>query len=258
MPIYKDFLQQDAIVYLKKDSLEKLVLYPCCVDPAIDSNGNFASYERKPLPIDTSKKTLSFITQILYVQNGKLETYIPWINPEIINNEIFDWVTSYFSACFNFKYNEIINDKNKIIDLGQTKKKLLIDSVKTEDKLKELYGRNLIETLWPYILDSSIAVFSYEKTKKIRPGEIIEDLINTVRITVPVYDTLGNISSYTVPQIPLSPKAFTSIELVQDWYYDYTKNIVFNKIKTAYLYARKWTTGIQEKEPSPILKIVFN
>ena len=94
-----------------------------------------------------------------------------------------------------------------------------------------------------------------ENNKKIKADELTTDLIE--KIMVPVYDSLGNETGKFVKQ-PVDPKIFTTAELLQDWYYDHTTNIVYNKIKTLTLYTKKWNESKGVAEPSPILKIVFN
>ena len=116
----------------------------------------------------------------------------------------------------------------------------------------------MIETLWPQILANKFTIQTIENNKKITSNQIKTGLINTTKMVVQVYDSNGNVTGQLVKEDPISPNVFTTIELVQDWYYDATGNIVFNKIKEAILYAKKWTVDGQDKEISPILKIVFN
>lgn len=75
--------------------------------------------------------------------------------------------------------------------------------------------------------------------------------MNTAKLTVPVYDLNGKVTSCTIPSENLSPKVFTAIELVQHWYYDHTNNVVFNKIREAYLYAKKGLLIWRTKKPPP-------
>jgi hypothetical protein len=219
-------------------------------------------YKRpEPYKVDLDPLSLTNITQIIYVDNKTLKTYVPWVSPEIIpvitSSGIYLGLNEYFSSCFNFKYNYRPAEKNKISFLSESKKMIRLDTIEVGNKLKELYGRNLIETIWPYILEGNIKVYSIDRNKKLTPKELQDTLICPGRLPVPLYDSIGNISSYVILSEDLSPKFFTAIELVQEWYYDHTTNIVFNKITEAYLYAKKWFESIQEKDPSPILKIVF-
>jgi hypothetical protein len=261
LPIFK----ADYVNYLNKRSVDKESLHTHVdVIPMIDSAGNIihTTFEEKTQIVDTSSLTITDINQILYIENKTLKSYVPYVSPAILpittSSGTFLGTAEYFSSCFNYKYNYQAAAQNKTQFLSSTKTKIKLDTIEAENKLKELYGRNMIETLWPYILNGDIKAFSFDKNKRLSPAQINNDtLVNTAKLVVPVYDADGNISSHMAKNEPLSPKVFTVIELVQDWYYDYTKNIVFNKIKEAYLYAKKWTADGQDKEDSPILKIVF-
>jgi hypothetical protein len=202
------------------------------------------------------------VTQILFIEHGILKSYIPWVSPKVIHiitaSGIDLGLANYFSACVNQKYDYIPSGQTKTLSLGSSKKMILLNTEHDNNTLKELYGRNLIQTLWPYISNGTIKVFSFDNNKKLSPGEITDTLVNTEKVTVPMFDSNGNVTSYIVPAEALSPKNFTAIELVQEWYYNHTTNIVFNRIKEAHLYAKKWAGDVQDKEPSPILKIVFN
>jgi hypothetical protein len=258
-------LRTDHIDYLDKKSIDKERLYqqgdPL---PLIDSAGNIIANTIKENPqfVDTTPLTITDITQILYIENKTLKSYVPWVSPAILpittSSGIYLGTAEYFSSCFNFTYNYQSAKQNKISFLSGTKRKIYPDTADVENKVKELYGRNIIETLWPYILQGNIKAYSFDKNKELKPKHITDNLINIAKPAVPVYDPNGNTSAYFVPSESLSPKIFTAIELSQDWYYDHTKNIVFNRIREALLYAKKWTSDVQDKEASPILKIVFN
>jgi hypothetical protein len=116
----------------------------------------------------------------------------------------------------------------------------------------------MVETLWPYILSGRIKVFSGDLNKLLKPAEIKGSLIYTDKIPIPMYDSTGKVVDYKYAETELDPKAFKEIKLVQDWYYNHTANILFNRIRELVLYAHKWTSAGEDKAASPVLKIVFN
>jgi hypothetical protein len=263
LSVYSSIEEANHISYLLKPQLDSLVLYTFgCTMPVLDSNGITVGIKIKspePYIPDTLSLGLTDITQILYIENGKLRSYIPWVSPRIIpiatSTGISLGNSDYFSSCFNFKYNYQWYNQDKNLFLSHTKRILRVDTVEVENKLKELYGRNLVETLWSYILENKYALYLPENNQKLFADDITTDLIE--KLTVPIYDSLGNATGKFVKQ-PINPKIFTAAELEQDWYYDYTRNIVFNKIKALHLYAKKWTPKSNTAKSSPILKIVFN
>jgi len=263
LPVWSGSNDANYISYLKKDSLNEEVLYPLHrFGSMIDSNGNniLPSPPIEPFKIDTTAFTVTDVTQILYIAGGKLKSYVPWVSPRMIpitlsNGHLLGY-NAYFSTCFNYKYDQLPGKKNKISFLTKTNSKLRLDTSNGESKLKELYGRNLIETLWPYISGNKIELFSVETDKRIKEEEI-NALIKNPAFPIPAFDSLGLIyTGYMGMNFDL--KLFTEIELAQDWYYDHTGNIVFNRIKELYLYAKKWTKNEEDKKSSPVLKIVFN
>jgi hypothetical protein len=261
LPIYSGIPEANHINFSSKSLIDERSTYRTIATASAQDTMNIR-YSIIKTEIDFDSPTITDLTQIIYIENKTLKSYIPWVSPRVIpittSAGISLGMNDYFSSCFNFKYNYQPGQQNKISFLSQTKKIIRLDTIEIENKLKELYGRNLVETLWPYILQGNIKAYSFEKNKELNPKETRDTLVNTARLPVPLYDSIGNISSYIIPSENLSSKVFTAIELVQGWYYDHTKNIVFNKIKEARLYAKKWVGDVQDKEASPILKIVFN
>jgi hypothetical protein len=266
LPIESGLPQANTVRLLSKKSIDSIIHFPGLNNVNLyDSDGNIIAFKTatQHAVFDTSAKSVTEVIQIFYIENGKLASFVPWVSPGILpvttSTGIFLGNTTYFSACFNFLYKSTPSNKDKIIFLSQSNHKLYLDTAVTEKKLKELYGRNIIETLWPYILADKFALYLTDNNKKIKAADIDMELSKKINEAVPisVYDENGNatIKSY---RTPFSPKRITSIEIIQDWYYDHTKNIVFNKIKAAYLYAKKWGDNGLNNPAIPILKIVFN
>lgn len=252
----------DYFSSLSKDKLDEIVFHIDTI-PMYDSLGNIVTPapNNKGINIDTVLFTKTDIAQVLYIEKGKLKSYVTWVSPMIpiiTSFGLFLGDGGYFSTCFNPKYNYKPRKKNKIILLSESRRNIRMDTVTNdESRLKELYGRNLIETLWPNILNGEIDAFETKTNSKLQPEEINRYLINKTRIPVPVYDTTGTVSGFEFRRTDFDPKLITSIDLLQDWYYDQKKNIVFNTIRELYFYTTENGSGGEIIKTPPILKIVF-
>ena len=259
LPVGSGSFEANQVKYLNKKDIDR-VKFSSSQVAVYDSVGNMTGVQNVIPQMDTASFTLTDITQILYVEKGQLKTYIPWLAtmyPVVTSTGIYLGDGDYFSTCFNYRYNYLSPKQNKITWLAKTNRRISLDSFDVRNKLKELYGRNIAETLWPYILNSKIAAFDYKTNKRLKSGEFTTDLITEEKIMVPVYDSTGNQVGEVVKRSELTPDVFTSIQLVQDWYYDYTGNVVFTTAREMYLYAKKWKPTGEAGNPEPVLKLVF-
>jgi len=260
LPVYNGLADVNHIVYLPERTINDKILYPPNSIPIYDSAGDPAGYKivLRPYQIDTAAFTVTDITEILYIENGVVKSYIPWVSPRVIpvstSIGVFLGYTDYFSTCFSFNANVLPVKKNKTIFLSQTKRNLKLDTVETESRLKETYGRNMLETLWPYVMQHKYRIFSFEKDTFIRP-EQIKELTNGEKVMVPVYDASGNITG-RIADTDMYPGCFINAAIVQDWYYDETRNIVLNKVREIILYTLK--SGPDDDKPiAPFIKIIL-
>lgn len=267
LPVYYGINDSNPISYLNKDSAGYLLPDPAfrLHLPEYDSSGNPVMPDLKnELPrnsINPDSLLLTDITQILFIEDGILKSYIPFISPMNsirTSTGIYLGQGSFLSTCFNFKYRYRPGKKNSPLFLLETSRKINLDSNAVISTIKELYNRNLIETLWPYISEGKIDALSVDTNTKLKKEEINGYLLSKTRIPAPAYDSSGTVSGFILPQLDFNAEEFTGMELVQDWYYNHTDNIVFNKIKALYLYAKKPVAGEEEQESIPVLKIVFN
>ncbi len=236
------------ISYISKDSLDRLILEPMMGLPIYDSDGNYPDFSKiEPYKIDTTSSTFTSITQILYFEDGVLKSYIPWVSPSIIElvtaqTRQFVGYNEYLSTCYNHRHNYLPKENGHDIYLGESTTNFDMDSAIARSRLKELYGRNLLETLIPHIQDNKMDIRSFDTNIKLNPDELIN-----------YYDSLGNFVVSKYLGIQTSLEDFTKMQLVQKWYYNYNENIVFNIIKEMYLCGYK----NENDALSPILKIVF-
>jgi Gliding motility associated protein GldN len=250
----------NQIKYTSQDSIDD-AFYGDNADLLMDSLGNVVSRKR-PIPKkDTSNFKITEVTQILFIENGTLKSYIPFVTPTLpvfMSTGKYIGERFYFTSCFNYKYNYKPRKRNKLIFLSQTRKMIKLDAAETRDKLKEMYGRNLLETLWPHVLKNEIEAFSIEYNRKLKPEELTITLASEMPSLAPIYDSISvsTILEYKVIANPIDSKRFTDAELVQDWYYDHKENRIISNIKEMVLYLTKFNKA-EEKETVPVLKLVF-
>ncbi|MFT3907908.1 MAG: hypothetical protein QM737_00660 [Ferruginibacter sp.] len=257
---YSRSARANDIIYADRKTIKRCYL---CSLPAFSDSFNFTTYHEN---VDTSScrkfdslvYNLISLTEIIYIEKGKLKSYIPWIAPKTsvyTGLGLFLGIGDYFSTAFNFVYNFQPTRDDKIIYLGKTTRQVFIDSFQSKDRLKEIYGRNLAEALWTYALDDKLNIFSVKTNKKLTPDQLDRNFLADDPVMFPILDTLGN-------TIGLEAKAFGSVleyikkvEIVQQWYYDETSNIVYNRIPEIILFSL--TDWYDNSEVKPLIKIVF-
>jgi len=257
LPIESRTATADDIKYTKLDSIDH-IFYGDNEDETMDAAGNVITNKRAIPQKDNNNFKLTQLTQILFIEKGILKSYIPFVAPTlpvVTSTGQYLGERLYFASCFNYKYNSKPSRKSKLIFLRQTKKILQLNPEATPGKLKEMYGHNLVETLWPYVLQNKIKAFSMDN-RQLKPEDLNVNLGNQQPAAVPVYDSAGNVVKYMFNAEPVGPEQFTRIEIVQDWYYDPRKNKVFSFITEMILYVSK-PNEKEEMETVPVLKLVY-
>lgn len=261
LPIESRTSASNQIKYITQDQIDN-TFYGDNADLVMDSSGNVVSQKRAIPKKDSSNFKLTEVTQILYIEKGILKSYIPFVTPTLpvfMSTGKYIGERFYFTTCFNNRYNYKSRKKNKVIFLSQTKKMIKLKPAEATDNLKEMYGQNLLETLWPHVLKNEIAAFSIDNKRKLQPEELNITLTSEMPVLAPIYDStsVSTVFEYKVVADAINPERFTDVELVQDWYYDQKKNKVFSFIKEMVLYLSKFDKK-EDKIPMPVLKLVFN
>jgi hypothetical protein len=223
-----------------------------------EEGNNNATIEVKQKMDLTAPKGEIKLSQILYCKNGILYAHInrvsPLINVTAASGVIFG-KAELFSTGLNNALSNFNSKNDKIIFLKKTTTNIFVDSIKKENKLKEMFGHNIIEALWPYIESNKINFYTVPENKKVTIGEIEKNnLLHLETLYVPIYDSVGNLDSNKLVMVGINANIFDKIAITQEWFYNETKNIVFCKIPEAILSANKkdWNdTGSHE------IKIVF-
>jgi Gliding motility associated protein GldN len=260
LPIESRTSGSNQIRYITLDQIDN-TFYGDNEDLVMDSSGNVVIQKRAIPKKDSSNFKLTEVTQILYTEKGILKSYVPFVTPTLpvfMSTGTYVGERFYFTTCFNKRYNYKSRKKNKVIFLSQTKKMIKLKPAEPSDNLKEMYGQNLLETLWPNVLKNEIAAFSIDNNRKLKPEELDISLTYEMPVLAPIYDStsVSTVVAYKVVADAINPKRFTDVELVQDWYYDHKKNKVFSNIKEMVLYLSKFDKK-EDKIPVPVLKLVF-
>ncbi|MFN0083170.1 MAG: hypothetical protein ACKVOM_11700, partial [Ferruginibacter sp.] len=149
------FLTQDekTINYINYDDIKNRT-----DDVIINGPLGEASIYKKQTEIpELEPKGLMNLNQILFVEEGKLFSNVNRVSPiiQIITpSGIYLGNAEYFSTALNTNPRAQKSKKDKIIFLKSTSTTIAIDSINKNDRLKETFGHNLIETLWPHIVSN--------------------------------------------------------------------------------------------------------
>ena len=125
--------------------------------------------------------------------------------------------------------------------------------------IKQLYGYNLLEALWPNLDKNYYKIYQANSSFSISFSKLTESLLNAAVMTVPVFKAEANANTQQtkLPDQLLTAASFTSIELVQDWFYNEKSNSVHTTITHIILNALQWNNGIRKTKESPVLKIML-
>jgi hypothetical protein len=226
----------DKVSYVTLDSIDKIFFD-----------------EGEPAAIDSGTFTNTEVTQVLFIENGCLKSYIPWVTPTLpvyISTGTYIGQRFYFNSAYNYRYNYRPKKRNRLSYLGQTKKMVKLDDPATE--LKKMNGRNMLQVLWTYIQTNEIAVFTAEGEQKIDLHSKSPDISNMQAMPVPTWDSGGMINKWVVTYDGYGSGSYTDAQLLQDWYYDHKENTVISCVRELLLYATK-----DNKGTVPAFKMVF-
>ncbi|MBK6381325.1 MAG: hypothetical protein IPF72_17285 [Chitinophagaceae bacterium] len=254
-PVESRTAETDKITYCPLDSIDQ-AFYGDRIDILMDSTGTQYFMKRDVPEKDSSNFKGTEVTQILYIEKGKLKSYIPFITPTLpvnISSGKYIGERFYFTSCFNYTYNSKPRNKSKLIFLTQTKKMISLTTTQN-DQLKEMYGQNLLESIWPYVLKNEIDVFAVEDNRKLKQEELKSNLLFSDAKIIPIYDSISiaTVKKFLVIYDPIDPSRFTNVQLVQDWYYDHKRNKIYSNIKEMILFIKR-----DDKEKAPVLRLVF-
>jgi hypothetical protein len=204
------------------------------------------------------------LTQVLYIQKGSLQSQVLWVSPLYFvttpaGTEL--GVAQAFTTAFNKKTYISRRTIKRAISLGSSQQTIRLDTAqRPETMLKPMYGKNILEALWPQLSSGRFSFGIPGSNQALAFKEVDMRLIDDQEVVVPIYDSLGNImesKKMSSENTPLRLSAINYIRLQQTWFYSARKNIVYSRINEITLFARKWINGRQQEKPSPVLKILL-
>lgn len=252
--------------YVKENVLSKKQLYYGGADrvlsvPLYDILGNLIkdtltrpSELFSSIAFDSTTNDRLFVEQFLYIKNDKLLSHVSWISPKkkiITSSGLYLENSLVFNAYYNIAETVSKRIRRKAVSLGITNR-ILTDSSVQADMIKQWYRQNLATALWPVLASDNADIYRIDSGKKIGISEINANLLGYA-IDVPGYDAFGSLTDTKPVPALLSPAIFSKMMLIQEWYYNPSKEVVFNDIKEVILYAVKNNTT----EPTPVLRIIF-
>lgn len=255
----------------KESTLQDIInrMAPGRVKQITDEKGNITStIQEAENPLfstfyfDSQTRDVLEVRQVLYVQSGKLQSYIPWLSPKY--SVYTSWgeklgIANAFSTGFKICRHTKKSTRKNAIFFGNTTTKISLDTAAKIKMIKQLYGYNLLEALWPNLAKNYYKIYQADSSFSISFSKLTESLLNAAVITVPVYNAEGNENTQQTKLSDqlLTASSFTSIELVQDWFYNKKSNSAYTTITHIILNALQWNNGIRKTKETAVLKIML-
>lgn len=253
--------QGEAHVRLKsQNSADSIFLSDPALITDVGEQGISKWIFQKDRIYDQLKSSPFYVSQVFYIAGGKLKSYVPYISPTAAH-----FVTStglelgsirFFTTAINFSYAFTSSPKDKIIYLTQTRREISFDSIPYQYyRLKETFGKDMIMALWPDIISDKSNMHLVSTGKRINSKEFLKgEWLEPAPLDI--YDSLGNKIGEKNVYPEVMPYAIKRIAITQSWFYNYTWNIVYNKISDIILYAPFTdSSGIMRFQPA--VKIVY-
>ena len=260
-----------AVTDQKEPTLQDIInrIAPGRLKQMTDKNGIISSIVKEvenplqsPIYFDYQTNDLLEVRQVLYIQSGKLRSYIPWLSPKY--SVYTSWgeklgIANAFSTGFKICRHSKKSTRKKSIFFGNTTTKISLDTSAKIKMIKQLYGYNLLEALWPNLDKNYYKIYQANSSFSISFSKLTESLLNAAVMTVPVFKAEANANTQQtkLPDQLFTAASFTSIELVQDWFYNQKLNSVHTTITHIILNALQWNNGIRKTKESPVLKIML-
>jgi hypothetical protein len=233
----------------------------------IDSEGNVTATiveAKDPLLdsryFDEQTRDMVEIPQVFYIESGKIRSYIPYFSAKYSVSTSWGQklgISNAFNTGFNTDRSLSSSVKKRASLVAATKTMIRLDTLQSQEVLKQLYGQNLLKALWPHLHKKHFEIFRVDSMKKIPFEKLHIGLVS--QINVPIYREDGSLegtTKYPVENLPLLPAAIGKMEVVQNWYYNERKNILFSNITELILFPAS-NYGQPAQPGKPILKILL-
>lgn len=203
------------------------------------------------------------VQQVIYLEDGRLQSHIPWVSPmynvvTIMGTQL--GMSNAFETAFN-KDQHIKNRwKRKAIYLGNTRKKFELNTFNAGlPLLKPMYGNNLLQAIWPNLNNNNFQLINPSTNTVLALKDVSMYLLDSTNIDVPVYDENGEIAYYQKNDLRNNPIQLDSIPFViveQEWFYLPAQHKLYNHILSIECWGKKTTAGKLDEKPSAFLKII--
>ena len=255
-------LNRNSIGFSSKEKFfeheEDLVL------PFYDEDGNMVERPaRKTFDLFDAKKfdqwtnDLIEFEQVLYVESGRLKNFISSMSPKfsvITPQGTYLGMGNLFSTGLNTEKNIKKRTRKKALALGSTNTRYTLkDSGIIQ--LKQLYGRHLLEALWPYFGKAGYEITRINSSQKISFKELSVTDLGYEDLHVPLYDAEGNMRKELGLGSPIDASIFSSVSITREWLYSKEKNILICNIPSITLYYAKKDNLSGNVTETPVIKI---
>lgn len=255
IPLENGTAGEDRLLYRNAKELEHLLA------PGADTlyTGEAMEIQTKTAKLSERFANAVFeLYRILYIRNGILRSYITRISPKttlVTSNGIALGLLESVSFAVNKKYRAKLRSAGKMNYLGKITSTFVADSIPAQQRLKETFGRNIIETLWPHVISGKISVYAGTGKEKITPAQLSAgNYPGAELIQVPVYDSTGDLIGNRSMYYELNAGSFDKISITEEIYYDVKRNIVLSKIPELLLYKKLFGPNSVDMQP---IRLVF-
>ncbi len=192
----------------------------------------------------TGSNKLSFfkVKQLLYYKANQFKIQNILLTPVIYKKEAlaFKEEAQYFETS-NFAFNEIKTDNVSIPAaakfIGRSCNNLvLLPFVQSENKILTIHNWSLSNLLYKDIKKKILKAYNadnsvYPDLKNVLDHRRIEEYKNMANtLTVPEYDSLGEIKGYKTILSEINFDSIYNFTLIQDFYFDFDKEILYSKL----------------------------
>ncbi|MFZ1527710.1 MAG: hypothetical protein WAT19_03105 [Ferruginibacter sp.] len=225
----------------------------------VSYSGLQQSHTYDPLPANDSQFNKLTAQQVIYVYKDKLYSYVPWVNitaPVTTPGGTYLGVENLLSTAVNKKYcKRNFNPKDSA---ATSVTYIAPDSVPKYDQLKNLYGNNLVDAIWPMMEAGKLAIFYTANNEPVKRSETGE-LLTFAATAIPSYDENGNLTGTKTVHGSFRPGLFKKVAITQTWFYHKKQNRFSSRITQLILYSdvKGMPDEAGENGYYPQLKILF-
>jgi hypothetical protein len=212
-----------------------------------------------PTALDAQKSIA--LHEIFYIQNNRLHSYIlaasPLVNV-ITSTGVNLGMNNCFYCCGATNPSMAAPDKGMVL-LQTITRTINPDSMSDFKSLKQSFGMNLAQVLWYGASKNSGSMTDMIAAKKIAFNEVMTYTFGG-RVSVPLYDSTGNIITYRdiMGPPPFEEDLQNKIELVQDIYFNPQLNKFASVVRECYFFVRIWDSNISSYRYEKRFKLAFH